>query len=122
MRPAGTLLVLHVLHYPERIRGGAVPPAKQPAGPDSEELRLAGQLIDAASGRVDWTSYRDETAQELRKLIDAKVQGCQAHEEPVPVVVPLLQALQQSVAQTQGAADGAPATAAAPHKRGRRLA
>ena len=122
VRPAGTLLVLHVLHYPERIRGGAVPPAKQPAGPDSEELRLAGQLIDAASGRVDWTSYRDETAQELRKLIDAKLQGCQAHEEPVPVVVPLVHALQQCVAQTLGAADGAPAKAAAPHKRGRRLA
>jgi DNA end-binding protein Ku len=123
VRPAGTLLVLHVLHYPEAVRGGAALPGPQLPGADSEELRLAGQLIDAASGRVDWSAYRDETAQELRALVDAKVQGLRPEDEPVPVVLPLLQALQQSVAGTvAGAAGAASGPAAAPRKRGRRTA
>jgi hypothetical protein len=33
-----------------------------------EELRLAGMLIDAADGKVDWTAYPDQTAQELKTL------------------------------------------------------
>jgi non-homologous end joining protein Ku len=96
-------LVLLVLHYPEQVR--ACPrPAPLPT-PDraSEELRLAEQLIEAASGSVDWTAYPDQAAQELRALIDLKLQGRPAAtvEAPCPVL-PLVEALRQSLAATEG--------------------
>jgi len=34
--------------------------------------RLAGMLIEAAAGKVDWTAYPDQAAEELKALIDAK--------------------------------------------------
>jgi hypothetical protein len=72
--PAGTTLVLHVLHYPEQVRvcpQTVWPLAKEP----TEELGLAGMLIEAADGKVDWTAYPDQAAQELKTLIEAKLAG-----------------------------------------------
>jgi hypothetical protein len=40
-------------------------------------------LIDAASGKVDWTTYADQSAQELKTLIEAKLAG-QSAEAPAP--------------------------------------
>ena len=118
VRPADTLLVLHVLHYPEFVRAYA----RSEGRTDSRaEQDLAVQLIDAASGPVDWAAYRDETAQELRALVEAKVQGQPAAVEPAPMLLPLLEALQQSVAGTQGGAEASSRKGAA-RKRGRRTA
>src|SRR5262245_48484088 len=66
VRPADTTLVLHVLHYPEHVRvcPQTVWPLKQEP---EEELRLAGMLIDAAVGKVDWTAYPDQTAQKRNR-------------------------------------------------------
>jgi len=74
VRPADTTLVLHVLHYPEHVRvcPQTVWPMKQEP---QEELHLAGMLIDAADGKVNWTAYPDQTAQELKTLIEAKLAG-----------------------------------------------
>jgi non-homologous end joining protein Ku len=124
MTPAGTALLLQVLHYPEQVR--ACPLAARPR-PDAaaEELRLAGMLIDAAGGAVDWGAYRDQAAQELRALIDIKLQGQPAAApEPDRMVLPLLEALQQSVAAAAPADDAAAARAQArpPRKRAKRTA
>ncbi len=97
VRPAIDALVVQVLHYPEQVRFCAV--VTKPA-PDaaSEEMRLAGMLIDAASGTVEWGSYRDQAAQELKALIEAKLEGQPvATMEPARAILPLLEALQQSV-------------------------
>ena len=106
VRPADSALVVHVLHYPEQVR--YCPPAAPPVaeGP-SEELRLAGLLIDAASGAVAWGGYRDQAAQELKALLEAKLAGQPpAATEPARAILPLLEALQQSVAEQGG--KGAP--------------
>src|SRR5262245_35730432 len=122
VRPAGMTLVLHVLHYPEQVRvcpQPVWPLAQEPA----EELRLAGMLIEAADGKVDWTAYPDQAAQELKTLIEAKLAG-QATEVslPAPTILPLLEALQQSVGAQVGK-DAAPrAPAKASRKRARRTA
>jgi non-homologous end joining protein Ku len=82
VRPASTTLVLHFLHYPEQVRvcpQTVWPMAHEPA----EELRLAGMLIEAAGGKVDWTAYPDQAAQELKTLIEAKLAG-QPAEIPAP--------------------------------------
>jgi DNA end-binding protein Ku len=125
VRPAGAALVLQVLHYPEQVR--ACPLATHPrqqGGP--EELRLAGMLIDAASGAVDWQAYRDQAAHEIRSLLETKLQGQPAAAEPARMVLPLLEALQQSVAAaTPPAADVRPVArrqTRAPRKRTKRTA
>jgi DNA end-binding protein Ku len=106
VRPADSVLVVHVLHYPEQVR--YCPLAAAPLGDGaSEELRLAGLLIDAASGAVAWGGYRDQAAVELKALIEAKLAGQPlAATEPARAILPLLEALQQSVAAqgTNGAA------------------
>src|SRR5438876_291798 len=80
----------HVRVCPQTVR----PPAHEP----TEELRLAGMLIEAAGGKVDWTAYPDQGAQELKALIEAKLAGQPAALcEPPRMIVSLLEALQQSV-------------------------
>jgi DNA end-binding protein Ku len=95
--PAGAVLVAHVLHFPEHIR--ACPRTAPGWANGSAELRLAGQLIEGASGAIDWSAYRDESAEELRALVERKMQGqTGSAAAAAPAVLPFLQALQQSVA------------------------
>jgi DNA end-binding protein Ku len=71
---------------------------------------LASMLIDAAGGPIDWSSYRDDTAEQLEKLVADKVAGRKPtapQDEPVQVIQ-LLEALQKSVASATG---NSPATA-----------
>ena len=69
------------------------------------------------------SAYRDETAQELRTLLEAKLQGRSPAEEPAPMVLPLLEALQQSVAAVQDAEPSPPRPQTrSPRKRSRRPA
>jgi DNA end-binding protein Ku len=124
MRPTTGVLVLHVLHYPELVRACSAPGASpRPTTPD--ELQLAGQLVDAASEAVSWSVYRDETAAELRALVEAKLQG-QGIESPAsaPQILPFLEALHQSVATLRPPkAEEPPANEApAPRPRKRRRA
>src|SRR5262249_50808451 len=122
VRPADTTLVLHVLHYPEQVRvcPQTVWPLKQVP---EEELRLAGMLIDAASGKVDWTACREQVAQEIKTLIEAKMAGQPAAATAPPrTILPLLEALQQSVQAGNGTEDSRPAKEKTPRKRTRRTA
>ena len=105
IRPAGRLLAVDVLHYPAEVRSRAGLEAELSGRQGSdEELRLADQLIQAASGSLDWHRYRDDTAEKIRALIEAKIEGrpveAQA-DEPVQIVQ-LLDALRQSVAAAGG--------------------
>jgi DNA end-binding protein Ku len=102
VRPAGRLLVVHVLHFPAQLRPWAARETDLPHGPASEaEEQLAGMLIEAASQPVAWGDYQDDTAVHLAQLVDAKLQGRPpqaAAPEEIPVLS-LLEALKQSVAQ-----------------------
>jgi Ku protein len=97
VRPADTTLVFHVLHYPEQVRVCPQTVWHLKQEPD-EELRLAGMLIDAADGNVNWTAYPDRAAQELKSLIEAKLAGQLAEAPALPrAIVSLLNALKESV-------------------------
>ena len=52
-------------------------------------------MIDAASRRVDWQQYRDDTADKIRSLVEAKIEGrpLQAPAEEPLQVLQLLDAL-----------------------------
>jgi len=84
---------------------------------------LAGMLIDAASGTVEWSSYRDQAAQELKALIEVKLEGQPvATMEPARAILPLLEALQQSVAAKADAEATPRGKERAPRKRTKRTA
>jgi DNA end-binding protein Ku len=121
VRPSGAVLVAQVLHFPEHVRG-CPRIARDRANGWGEELRLAGQLIDAASGAVDWTTYQDESAQELRALVEQKMQGQMVQAEPAATVLPFLEALQQSVATAASVPPQKPAPRKSPAKQRRRRA
>jgi non-homologous end joining protein Ku len=101
----------------------------RPAPPQADEMAYFEtdantQLIDAASGPVDWPAYPDQTAEELRALVEAKVQD----QAPRPaklqaVVLPLLEALQQSIADLEPAEKTGPRPKERlPRQRGKRTA
>jgi DNA end-binding protein Ku len=101
VRAAGRLLVLDVLHYPAQVRSQASLDAELATClASAAEQDLAGQLIALASAPLDWTRYRDTSAEELAALIEAKraQQLPAAVPEEQPVVLKLLDALKQSVA------------------------
>jgi non-homologous end joining protein Ku len=100
------------------------PPSAQPA-PDgaSEEMRLAWMLIDAASGAVAWGAYRDQAAEELKALIEAKLAGQpSAATEPTRAILPLLEALKQSVVAQGDIGGTTPGKTRASRKRAKRTA
>jgi DNA end-binding protein Ku len=123
VRPWGRLLVMDVLHYPAQVRAAATWDAElRGSAASAEEIRLASTLIDAASRPVDWSGFRDVTAEELTTLIEAKIAGrplTTSTEEPV-AVLQLLDALKQSVAAVQG--DSKPAKAKLQKSRSQRRA
>jgi non-homologous end joining protein Ku len=72
----------------------------------------------------NWAAYRDEGADELRALIEAKIAGQHAVDpDPPSVALSLMDALKQSVAAAQAPqADTPPRLAKTMRKRGRRTA
>ena len=101
VRPTQRLLALHLLHDPTQVRSGSTLEASLRDGaPSQEEQQLAAMLIDSTTAAIDWSKYRDDTAEKLAALIEAKIAGHQwvaPAEEPVQVLQ-LLDALKQSVA------------------------
>lgn len=101
VRPVGRLLTLDVLYFPAQVRAAAAWEAElRGSAATAEELQLAGTVIAAATGPLDWSRYRDTTAEELAALVEAKIANRPA---TVPVeesgtVLRLLDALKQSVA------------------------
>ncbi len=65
-----------------------------------DEVKLAKQVIGNFETEGDLTQYKDDYQEELRRIIDAKIEGeevvAQAEEEP-PKVVNLMEALRQSL-------------------------
>jgi DNA end-binding protein Ku len=99
LRPAGRLLCLDLLHYPAQLRGRAALEAElRPGAVGEAEARLAGELLDAYTRPVRWADYRDDSAEHLAALVEAKLQGRAPEASPQgPPLGDLLEALRQSV-------------------------
>jgi len=94
--------------------------------PTTAELDLACQLIALAGGPLDWSCYRDTSADELAALVQAKIAAQPPRTAPdEPALVHLLEALKRSVAEAKaaeakGASSGRHASARAAKLRLRR--
>jgi DNA end-binding protein Ku len=120
LRPVQRVLALHLLHFPAQLRSSRPLEAEPGSGAASaQELHLAGLLLEASRQPVAWSDLQDDSAERLRRLLEAKLQGqspsARAVEETP--VLRLLDALQQSVAQ---ALDQTPATASSARGAGQR--
>ncbi len=107
LRPVGKLLMLSMLSYAADMKDVAeferdAPDAQQVS---PEELKLAKSLTDALTDdEFDLAKYKDEYADRLNKLVEAKVKGQEVvapPDEPAPRVINLMEALKKSIAESQ---------------------
>src|SRR6202158_963737 len=128
LRPHEGGLMLHTMYYAEEVRK-----VEGFGAPDVElkeaEVKVAHQLIEALADKWDPEKYKDTFQENLKKLIEAKLEGGEvaAVEKPKKLapVVDLMAALKQSLAQMEGKkktaatakAEEAPAAAAGKARR-----
>src|ERR1700685_2521287 len=104
LRPHKGGLMLHTMYYAEEVRE-----VESFGAPDVEvkeaEIKVAHQLIEALADDWDPEKYHDTFQENLKKLIEAKLEGggIQAVEQPKKLapVVDLMAALKESLAQTK---------------------
>jgi DNA end-binding protein Ku len=105
LRPHEGGLMLHTMYYEEEVKK-----VEGFGAPDVElkeaEVKVAHQLIEALADEWNPEKYKDSFQENLKKLIEAKLEGGEvaAVEKPKKLapVVDLMAALKQSLAQMEG--------------------
>ena len=126
LRPHEGGLMLHTMYYEEEVRK-----VEGFGAPDVElkdaEVKVAHQLIEALATEWEPEKFHDDFQQNLKKLIQTKLEGGEIAEvekpkKPAPVV-DLMAALKESLAQMEGKKKPAAAVSsgeAHPRKRAKR--
>ena len=127
LRPHEGGLMLHTMYYEEEVRQ-----VEGFGAPDVElkdaEVKVAHQLIEALAAEWDPSKFKDEFQENLKQLIQTKLEGGKIQEvekpkKPAPVA-DLMAALKQSLAQMEGKKKPAAAAVATseptPRKRAKR--
>jgi DNA end-binding protein Ku len=130
LRPHEGGMMLHTMYYAEEVRK-----VEGFGAPDVElkdaEVKIAHQLIEALAADWDPEKYHDEFQENLKKLIETKLEGGTVSEVEKPrklaPVVDLMSALKQSLAEMEGKKKPAASAAgsrdvASPAKKSRRKA
>jgi DNA end-binding protein Ku len=103
LRPHQEGMMLHTMYYSDEVR--EMPEISRPEAELKEaEVKIAHQLIEALSNKFDPEKYHDTFEDNIKKLIQAKLEGREvtAVEKPKPApVVDLMAALKQSLAQME---------------------
>jgi len=109
IRPGSKGMTLHTMYYTNEIRAAeAVPSDKVEL--KEQERKLAQQLIQSLAAPFQPEKYKDEYQENVRAMINAKLQGKEVTEVAHPHMAPvidLMEALKKSLAEKQ-----APAAAA----------
>ena len=125
LRPRDGGMMLHTMYYAEEVKE-----IEGFGAPDVElkdaEVKVAHQLIEALADKWDPEKYHDSFQENLKKLIQAKLEGGTIAEVEKPKklapVVDLMSALKQSLADMEGkkkpAATATPAAARKSRSRG----
>jgi DNA end-binding protein Ku len=105
LRPHEGGMMLHTMYYAEEVKK-----VEGFGAPDVElkesEVKVAHQLIEALADEWDPEKYKDSFQENLKKLIETKLEGGEVAEVERPKklapVVDLMAALKQSLAQMEG--------------------
>src|SRR5262245_23161089 len=102
IQPRDNGLVMYTLRHASEVRAmSAIDELKTvPAKIKPDEIKLARQVIGNFETEGDLTQYKDDYQEQLRKIIDAKIEGAEVvapAEEAPPKVVNLMDALRQSL-------------------------
>ena len=126
LRPRDGGMMLHTMYYADEVRE-----VEGFGAPDVElkdaEVKVAHQLIEALADKWDPEKYHDTFQENLKKMIQTKLEGGKITEVEKPKklapVVDLMSALKQSLAEMEGkkkpAATAPRATASGKKARGR---
>lgn len=104
------VMVLHTLRWPDEIRDPDFPVLDKKVDLKPAELKMAGQVVDSMAAEFDPDRYHDDYQDQLRELIDAKLEGGEAftvEEQPTELdatedVSDLLAKLEASVKARSG--------------------
>jgi DNA end-binding protein Ku len=104
VRPKEKGLLLEQLHYADEVRSFSEVPLEEVEVKESE-LKLAKQLIDqAATDTFDPTAWRDEVRDQVKALIQRKVEGeditIAPAAQPERKIIDLMEALKASLSAT----------------------
>ncbi len=128
LRVRGDVLVLQTLLWSDEVRQPAFTALDEPVKISAKELELSASLVESFSGDFDPTQFVDEYQQELRTLIDAKLEkgdaldtaetfGDRAEKDSGGEVIDLMAALKASVERSRAARQDAGATPAPKKKK-----
>jgi DNA end-binding protein Ku len=105
LRPHKGGMMLHTMYYAEEVREVESFGAPENVEVKEAEIKVAHQLIEALAGDWDPEKYHDTFQENLKKMIEAKLEGGEVQEVEKPKklapVVDLMAALKESLAQTK---------------------
>ncbi|RXZ45215.1 Ku protein [Agromyces binzhouensis] len=123
LRVFGDVLMVQTLLWSDEVRQANFPALDEPAKITAKELDLSKQLIESLSNDFEPEQFVDEYQQELRTLIQAKLEQGDAldtaatfgeqPEEEGGEVIDLMEALRQSIAAKRGGGADAGKTSSA---------
>ncbi|MBZ4485956.1 Ku protein [Microbacterium sp. cx-55] len=129
LRVRGEVLVLQTLLWADEVREAAFPSLDESVKISDKEMQLSAALVDSFSADFDPAAFRDDYQEELRTLIDAKLEkgesldtaetfGESDAEESSGEVIDLMEALRASVERSRAAKgdDGESAASASKKK------
>jgi DNA end-binding protein Ku len=101
VRPRANGLTLHTMFYPNEIRQVAEYGQTDGVEVKAQEKKLAQQLIESLAADFEPAKYRDTYQEQVKTLIQAKLEGKQVTATPQPQLAPvidLMEALKKSLA------------------------
>lgn len=117
LRVRGDVLVLQTLLWADEVREAAFPALDEPVRISAKELELSASLVESFAADFDPSEFTDEYQDELRTLIEAKLEkgdaldtsetfGEQDEEAKGGEVIDLMEALRASVERSRAARAG----------------
>ncbi len=114
LRVRGDVLVLQTLLWSDEVREAAFPSLDEPVKISAKELELSASLVESFASDFDPEEFTDEYQQELRTLIEAKLEqgdsmdtsetfGEHEEEDTGGEVIDLMEALRASVERSRAA-------------------
>jgi DNA end-binding protein Ku len=127
LRVRGDVLLLQTLLWDDEVRSPTFDVLKETPRITQKERDMAAQLVDSLTGDFDSASFTDEYQEQLRTLVEAKLEqgaaldtdatfGEQGDDDDDADVVDLMEALKRSIDRKKTTAKKAPAKKAAAEK------